>query len=149
MARDAIAPSRRQALSVQIAAEGSRVHERYGPSIGWRQLLTLLQDRECVRFPCDLRFDAAPLLPGEFAHALLKGSKREEGYTIHLHPLFEHQLQQVPYLVLHQLVLVNHGDSASADDAETFGALALGLSRDEYFNILCELSDQVGGDDLL
>ena len=149
MARHPLARSRRQALSAQIAEEGAHLQARYGPSIGWQQLRALLQDRDCVRFPCDLLFDAVPLLPGEFAHALAKGLKPEEGYVIYLHPLFEHQLEQVPYLVLHQVVLVNHGDMASADDAETFGALALGLSRDEYFQVLCELSGQIGGDDLL
>src|SRR5690349_13295062 len=136
MGRYDFVSSRRQALSAQVAAEGSRVHARYGPSIGWQQLLALLQDRDCVRFPCDLLFDAAPLLPGEFAHAVAKGLKPEEGHVIYVHPLFEHQLEQVPYLVLHQVVLVNYGDRVSADDAETFGALALGLSRDEYFNVL-------------
>ena len=149
MARYAIAPSRRLALSAQIAAEASHAHEHHGPDIGWQQLLTLLQDTNCVRFPCELRFDSAPLLPGEFGYAVRKGSKPEEGYLIYLHPLFEHQLEQVPYLVLYQLVFVNHGDAASADDAETFGAIALGLSRDEYVDILCELSGQIGGDDLL
>jgi hypothetical protein len=36
------------------------------------------------------------------------------------------QLPQVPALVLYQLVLVNYGEFVSADDAETFGASALG-----------------------
>jgi hypothetical protein len=112
-------------------------------------LINLLQDRACVFFPCELRFDASPLLPGEFAHALAKGATPEEGFTIYLHPLFEQQREQVPYLVLHQLVLVNHGETATADDAEVFGSLASGLSKDEYYRVLCELSDQVGGDDLV
>ena len=34
---------------------------------------------------------------------------------------------------------------ASADDAETFGAGALGLSKDEYYEALCEMADQIGG----
>jgi hypothetical protein len=52
-------------------------------------------------------------------------------------------------LVLHQLVLVNFGGTANADDAEPFGSLALGLSNEDYYHALCELSGQLGGDDLM
>jgi hypothetical protein len=55
------------------------------------------------------------------------------------------QLEYVPHIVLYQLVLVNYGDFASADDAETFGAAALGLAKDEYYQTLCRLADEVGG----
>ena len=55
------------------------------------------------------------------------------------------QLECVPGLVLYQLVLVNYGEFASADDAETFGAAALGISRDEYYATLCDMADEVGG----
>ena len=50
---------------------------------------------------------------------------------------------QVPYLVLYQLVLVNYGEFASADDAETFGANALGLPKDDYYQALCEMANQL------
>src|SRR5215470_18034603 len=103
MARRAYSASAHQALTAQVAADGERVCTKYGPHIGWRELQALLHDRGCVRFPCDLCFNAEPLLPGEFAHALPKGQKPEEGYTIYIHPRYEHQLQTVPYLVLHQL----------------------------------------------
>ena len=33
---------------------------------------------------------------------------------------------------------------ASSDDAETFGAAALGLTRDEYYALICECADQLG-----
>jgi hypothetical protein len=51
------------------------------------------------------------------------------------------QLEQVPLLVLYQLVLVNYGAFASSDDAETFGAAALGLTKEEYYGTLCRLAD--------
>jgi hypothetical protein len=31
------------------------------------------------------------------------------------------------------------------DNAETFGAAALGLSKDEYYATLCEMADEIGG----
>ena len=49
----------------------------------------------------------------------------------------------MPLLVLYQLVLVNYGAFAAPDDAETFGAAALGLGRDEYYHALCRLADEL------
>jgi len=39
---------------------------------------------------------------------------------------------------------VNYGDFATPEDAEAFGAAALGLSPDEYYHEICELADQLG-----
>jgi hypothetical protein len=50
----------------------------------------------------------------------------------------------VPWLVLYQLVALNYGEFASADDAETFGAAALGLTRDAYYEELCKMADELG-----
>ena len=136
-------------LSAQLANEASQIREKYGPQIGWNQLLRLLEDRDCVHFPCEIRFDAEPLLAGEFAHAQQKGQRSEEGFTIYVHPRYAGELARVPYLVLYQLVLINYGACATADDAEMFGSRALGLTRDEYYAALCELSGQIAGDDLM
>jgi hypothetical protein len=133
----------RQSLNAHLAAKGAEVREKYGPHIGWNELLRLLEDRTCVRYPCEILFDDEPLLSGEFAHPVAKGQTPEEGFTICVHPVFSTQLERVPWLVLYQLVLVNYGDFASADDAETFGSTALGLSKDDYYAVLCELADQV------
>ena len=62
---------------------------------------------------------------------------------MYVHPFFMTQLPQVPSLVLYQLVLVNYGEFASPDDAETFGASALGMGKDEYYQKLCELTDKL------
>jgi hypothetical protein len=62
---------------------------------------------------------------------------------MYVHPLFMMQLEQVSLLVLYQLVLVNYGAFASSDDAETFGAAALGLPKDEYYHALCRLTDEL------
>ena len=37
------------------------------------------------------------------------------------------------------------GEFASADDAETFGAMALGLAKDTYYELLCGMADELGG----
>ncbi len=137
------------ALTAEIAARGAEIHQKYGPQIGWEELARLLADRSCVAVPCRLEFDAGPLLPGEFAHSVRNSGDPNDGFTIYLHPRYAAQRSQVPYLVLHQLARVNFGEAATADDAETFGSLAFGLSKEDYFQILCELSGQIGGDELM
>ena len=133
----------RHSLSAHVAAKGAEIHAKYGPLFGWREMQQLLQDRAHVRYPCELDFNAAQLQPGEFAHPAPKGDRPEDGFTMFVHPFFMTQMDKIPYLVLYQLVLVNYGDFASPEDAETFGASALGLSRDEYYQTLCELADEI------
>ena len=67
----------------------------------------------------------------------------EDGFTIYLHPLYEADKSVVPALVLYQLVVINYGDFASSDDAETFGSQALGLTREDYYQKLCALADRL------
>jgi hypothetical protein len=135
----------KQSLNAHVAAKGEEIHVRYGPHIGWAELQRILNDRAAVRYPCELVFDASALQAGEFAHPIPKGACPEDGFTMFVHPYFMTQLEYVPWLVLYQLVCVNYGEFASADDAETFGAAALGISRDDYYAKLCELADQIGG----
>ena len=149
MARKLQSQDARQVLEARIAAEASVIRQRYGPRLDWSQLLLLLEDRVCVRFPCEIRFDAEPLLPGEFAHVVARGLTEEDGYTIYLHPFYALKLDQAVYLVLHQLVQVNYGADAGPDEAETFGALALGVAKADYYRTLCELSGQLDGDELI
>lgn len=133
----------RQSLNACVAAAGTEIHEKYGPRIGWTQLLQILGDRRCVRYPCELVFDAAPLQAGEFAHPVAKGDHPADGFTMYVHPIFMMQPEEVPLLVLYQLVLVNYGAFASPDDAETFAAAALGLPKDEYYETLCRMADRL------
>ncbi len=135
--------SARQSLTEHAAQTGAEIFEKYGPRIGWPELLRLLEDRSCTRYPCRVVFDASALQPGEFAHPVAKGARPEDGFTMFVHPIFMTRLDQVAILVLYQLVLVNYGAFASPEDAEAFGASALGLSRDAYYAGVCALADQV------
>jgi hypothetical protein len=135
----------RQSLNTHVAARGAEIRDKYGPRIGWKELLRILEDRAFCRYPCEIVFDAGPLEHGEFAHPVAKSDRPEDGFTVHVHPFFMTQQDRVPYLVLYQLVLVNYGEFASSQDAEAFGAAALGLSKNEYYQALCEMADQVGG----
>src|SRR5581483_7263693 len=127
-----------------IAAKGAEIRERF-PRIGWRELREILNDRSLVRYPCEIVFEASLLLEGEFAHALPNSENPADGFRLVVHPLYSLQLDRVPLMALYQLVRVNYGEFASPDDAETFGASALGMTKDEYYHLLCGIADEVGG----
>lgn len=144
MATQLTAEDAKQSLNAHVACKGTEIFEKYGPVIGWKQLLRILEDRWAVRYPCEVVFDASLLQPGELAYPAPKGPQPENGFRMCVHPCFMMQLQYVPHIVLYQLVLVNYGEFASADDAETFGAAALGLAKEEYYQSLCRLADELG-----
>jgi len=133
----------RQSLNAHVAAKGAEIRAKYGPDIGWEKLLRILGDRSCVRYPCEIVFDAGPLESEEFAHPVPKATHPEDGFTLFVHPRFEAGREQLAALVFYQLVVVNYGEFASSDDAVTFGAAALGLAEDDYYRTVCELADRL------
>ena len=143
MSRQLTVNDARESLSLHLESKGQGILEAYGPNLGWKDLVRLLEDRRFVRYPCEIVFDNSALEPGEFAHPVPRGERPDEGFVLQVHPVFMTQLQRVPELILYQLVLVNYGDFATSDDAEIFGAAALGISRDAYYEAICELADCV------
>lgn len=135
----------RESLNAHVAARGAELFAKYGPAIGWRELGLILQDRGCVRYPCEVVFEDAPLLPGELAYPVAKGARPEDGFVMHVRSCFRAQPEAAAWIVLYQLVLVNYGEFASPADAETFGANALGIPVETYYQRLCLLADQPCG----
>ncbi len=133
----------RRSLRDHAADKGWELRAKYGPSIDWEQLLRILEDRELVRYPCTIRFGTEALRPGELAFPESCGDKPEDGFVMWVHPEFQRQLDLVAYVVLYQLVVVNYGPFASAGDAEAFGAAALGMGPDDYYETLCRFSERV------
>jgi hypothetical protein len=131
----------RESLTAHVSAKGAEIRRKFGPDIGWPELKRILGDREFVRYPCELAFDAAQLQPGECAYPEPLGERPEDGFRICVHPRFSAAPDRVPLLALYQIVSVNYGSFASPDDAEAFGAAALGLSREQYYRELCAMAD--------
>jgi hypothetical protein len=138
----------KESLTAHVAAKGAEIHAKYGPRIGWSELQRILADRECVRYPCELAFDAAPLQPDECAYPAAVGDRPEDGFRLCVHPYFAVDPDRVPLLALYQVVAVNYGAFASHEDAETFGAAALGIPRDDYYEALCAMADEISSDHL-
>jgi hypothetical protein len=133
----------RESLNAHVAARGAEIRAKYGPTIGWRQLQRILADRDCVRYPCELAFDAALLEPDECAYPHPKGERPEDGFVLFVHPYFSVDPSRVPLLALYQIVAINYGPFASPEDAEAFGAAVLGVSREQYYSYLCSMADEI------
>jgi hypothetical protein len=133
----------KQSLGSHVALRAAEIRAKYGPEIGWSELLQILEDRWATRYPCEIVFDAAPLLAGELSFPEPRTARPADGFIVYVHPSFSRRLDLVPRLVLYQLVAVNYGPFASPDDAEVFGAGVLGISRDEYYEWLCRRADEI------
>jgi len=143
MAIQLTAEDGRQSMEAHAASKGAEIRDKYGPEIGWGQLQEILKDRTLVRYPCELVFDSNALVPGECANAQPKSDDPAEGFTIYIHPFFVSQPADALALALYQLVVVNYGPFASADDAEAFSAAAFGISKDELYDRMCQIADQL------
>jgi hypothetical protein len=133
----------RQSLNDHVAAKGAKIRAKYGPEIGWQELRRILADRDCVRYPCDIVFDASSLQPDECAYPRPRGGAPEDGFDLCIHPYFAVDPSRVPLLALYQVVAINYGAFASPEDAETFGAAVLGVDREAYYDALCSMADEI------
>lgn len=139
----------RQSLTAHVEARGVELYCRYGPLSTALELSALLQDRRHVRYPCELVFSAKPLRDGEMAFPQPCGDSPEQGFVIYVHPQLQTSGEDLAKAVMYQLVAVNYGPFASAHDAETFGAAAFGMTRDEYYAVLCRIADALPPSDSL
>ncbi len=134
------------ALRDHVVAKANMARLRYGPRIDADAIAKVLDDREIMRFPTRISFDASALQPGEFAHAQSLGEHPKDGFCLFIHPLFEHRPDTLPLLIAYHIVDINYGEIATADEAELFGATLLGLDVDSYYDALCELVDSIPPD---
>ena len=137
-------PKRLQtAVSAHAAEKARQIREAYGPDINYATLLRILEDRKSIRYPARIAFASQRIDPGLFAVTEPVSKSPEDGYVITVHEHFRDRPDALPALVLYQAVIVNYGDLASAADGEIFGAGVLGMGRDEYYELICELADSI------
>lgn len=147
MQKRKINPSKaRRALRDHVVERALLARERYGGLIDYPTLLTILEDREVVRYPTVIEFSDAALRPGEFAYAAPVGEAPSEGFRLFVHPAFRMREEVLPLLVSYHIVRVNYGEIATHEEAELFGATLLGLDVDAYYETLCVLADQLTED---
>jgi hypothetical protein len=136
----------RAALRDHVEQKAMDARLSHGLYIDAEQMMRILDDRTVVRYPVGVRFDAAPLEPGEFAFPAPLGDSPAAGYCLFIHPRFEDQPDTWPLLIAYHIPSINYGEIVAHEDAELFGATLLGLEPAEYYRALCELTDSIPTD---
>jgi hypothetical protein len=133
-----------KALHEHILRTARLGRQRHTPFSSIESVRPLLADRDVVRYPVEIVFDATPLEPGEFACTELIASLPADGFRLYLHPHFEGHASALPILIAYHLPSINYGPIVTADHAEMFGATLLGMDRETYYQRVCALADSVG-----
>lgn len=133
----------RKAFAHHVIEKALALREKYGPVINEGVLRAILNDRDFVRYPTRVEFDASKIEPGFFACVeAVSGSPTNE-HIIFLHESLRGRPEDIANTLLYQLVVVNYGEIATREEAELFGSTALGLTQEEYYRKLCCLTDEI------
>ena len=136
--------SGQQSLHDHIIDKANDARLAYGPYWDFERIQNMMKDSKFVRFPVQIVFDASPLEPGEFAFVHQKNDQSpSDGFILFIHPFFEQQDDVLPLLIAYHLVVVNYGDIADSEEAEIFGATLMNMDKEEYYQAICALADQV------
>ena len=130
-------------ITAHAIEKGQRLRDKFGSSWSPELVEEVLESRAFTRFPCRLIYEDAVLERGELAVPILRREAPEDGYDLFVHPYFMNDPDHLPHVVFYQLVVVNYGKLAGPEQAECFGAAALGMDKDEFYKTLCELSDAI------
>jgi len=134
----------KKALLHHVVEKGMVLRDKYGSFIDFDILQRILQDGDFVRYPTRIEFKSQFVADGFFAFTeQISADDPSKGFIIYIHEHFKARLSDVPALVLYQLVGVNYGEFAAGDEAELFGATALGMKKEEYYQLLCALADRI------
>ncbi len=133
----------RKALLDHVIDRALLARDRHGAVIDESAIRAMLEDREVVRYPVTIVFDAAALEPGEFAWAEQAGERPSDGFRLHVHPRYAGRADALPLLVAYHLVRVNYGEIATREEAEVFGATLLGMEVNDYYAAICRLADEL------
>ena len=130
-------------MAVHCLDKGHKLRQKYGKAIDHELLKTILKDEEFVRYPVRLLFDSTKVEKGMFAVTERVSTDASAGFIIYIHECFKKRLGDVPALVFYHVVAVNYGEFATHNEAEEFGSSALGMEKEEYYQLLCCLTDQI------
>lgn len=134
-----------QSLRDHVRAKALEARAKLAGRVDRAAILRLLEDRTAVRYPIGVRFDAAPLRPGEFAFLEALGDHPADGFCLFIDPEFAAADELLPLLIAYYIPSVNYGDVATHVEAELYGATLLALDAEEYYQRLCAAADQRRG----
>lgn len=132
----------RSALRDHAIERAKLARAKHGP-MSPSTIMRLLDDRDVVRYPTGVRFDASGLEAGEFAFAQPLGEHPREGFCLWVHPALQQRPEDLPLAIAYHIPAINYGDVAQPDDCEAFGAALLGLEIEAYYRRLCSIADSL------
>ena len=132
-----------RAFCDHLIAKAQTARVKYGLYIDADVIVAMLGDREVVRHPTSLCFDASPLQPHEFAYPQPLGFHPSDGFALCVHPAFRDQSENLPLLIAYHIPTINYGTIADTEAAELYGATLLGLDVETYYRALCELASAI------
>lgn len=138
----------RKAFAHHVIEKALALREKYGPVIDDEVIRKILEDRDFVRYPTRVEFNSAKIEPGFFAAVEPVADSPANEHVIFLHEHFRGRPGDFANALLYQLVLVNYGEIATREEAELFGATALGVEQEDYYQLLCRLADQVSSKEI-
>ncbi len=133
------------AMSEHLRRKAEAARLKYGFYVDAEVIREMLEDREVVRYPVTIDYDAEALRPGEFAWPQPVGFHPSDGFRLVVHPWFRGQPEKLPLLVAYHFPSINYGPIVEPRHAELYGATLLGLDVDTYYRALCELADSLPG----
>lgn len=133
----------RDALHEHLRLRAEALRAKYENQVNAETIMRMLGDTDALRFPVELRFRAEPLETGEFAFPYPIEDDPSGTWILCLHPYFKDKLGALPALIAYHIPTINYGPIITADEAELFGATLLGMEKDEYYNLICELVDSM------
>jgi hypothetical protein len=135
----------RRALLEHARERGSWIHENFGPKLTDEVLLEALKNTSVARYPVKISYGGCDIPEDTFGICELQGDNPAQGYSIQLHSYYKDRQDCLAPLVLYLLVKVNYGEAADSEVAEHFGAAALGIPVDDYYEDLCRMVDCLAG----
>jgi hypothetical protein len=131
---------RAKSSSDTLQRQAREIYRQFPGRPSWTDLRRILADRSLVHYPCEVRFEMEPLLPGEFVFTVRNGPDPAHGFTIFVHPSLLGKPRELVTVVLGQIPGINTGASPDPEAAEQFGGTALGVSREAYYEELCAIA---------
>ena len=133
----------REAFFDHLVTKAQAARLKYGLYIDAETILQILDDRDVVRYPTTVHFDATQLQEHEFAFPKPLGFHPSDGYCLFIHPQFQQQMEILPLLIAYHIPTINYGSIVEPQHAEVFGATLLGMNVDAYYQAVCELTDGI------
>ncbi len=111
---------------------------------------TFLADRNVLRHPTRLVLGYGEMEPHQFAEP--GPDTRDDtgkGRILYLRPVLGQRSDLIALAISYMVPVINYGDAVTDEDCLGYGAALMGMDRETYYGLICELADVVGAEECL